>query len=76
MPFQSRSIKPFFVMRKFSTPEAIRIAEICEVGLKRFRCGQDALSDASAARRTIGVNARQAPHEHHILGAVTLLLIV
>jgi hypothetical protein len=31
-------------MRKFSTPEAIRIAEICEVGLKRFRYGQDALS--------------------------------
>jgi len=26
-------------MRKFSTPEAIRIAEICEVGLRRFRCG-------------------------------------
>jgi hypothetical protein len=43
IPFQSRSIKPFFVMRKFSIPGAIRIDAIFEVGLERPRCGEEAL---------------------------------
>jgi hypothetical protein len=65
--FQSRSIGPFFCMRKFSIPGAIRIAGICEVGLKRFRCGEDALGVRFGGKtHPVGVNARQPPHEHHI----------